>query len=99
MTKQEILNRINELESEINNFDMADYISENDYADSIDESEEIVNVCGLEFYPSQILRELDNTAFICGYHDYIYSIDLHFFQPYIDLLNELDCLKEELEND
>lgn len=99
MNKREILNLISELESEIGNFDIADFISENDYADLIDESEEMVEVCGMEFYPSQILRELDNTAFICGYHDYIYSIDLHFFQPYIDLLNELDLYKEMLEND
>ena len=98
MNKQGILNRINELESEVNNFDMSAHISEDNYADLIDESEDMVTVCGLEFYPSRIIRELDSVAFTCGYHDYIGSIDLQFFQPYIDLLNELECLKEELEN-
>ena len=40
------------------------------YEDMLD-SEGPVNVAGLEFLPSRILREMDPTAYKCGLFDYV----------------------------
>ena len=42
------------------------------YDESLD-SEGTVTVCGMEFYPSRILEELDPVAYRCGYNDWVDS--------------------------
>ena len=42
------------------------------YDESLD-SEGTVSVMGLEFYPSRIIKELDPTAYRCGYNDWVDS--------------------------
>ena len=40
------------------------------YDESLD-SDGVVNVGGLEFYPSRIIEELDPVAYRCGYNDWV----------------------------
>ena len=55
--------------------EMADYITDN--AEAYDEYDEYldcdgaVDVAGLSFYPSTILKECDPIAYNCGYNDFM----------------------------
>ena len=53
----------------VSNGEIDDYDA---YDESLD-SEGTVSVMGLEFYPSQIIKELDPTAYRCGYNDWVDS--------------------------
>lgn len=53
----------------VSNGEIDDYDA---YDESLD-SEGTVTVWGLEFYPSQIIKELDPTAYRCGYNDWVDS--------------------------
>lgn len=54
---------------QVNNGVIDDYDA---YDESLD-SEGTVSVAGTEFYPSQIIKELDSDAYRCGYNDWVDS--------------------------
>lgn len=82
-------------QSEIDSFEYE--ISENDFNEFLDEIEEPVNICGMEFYPSDILKNCDPTAYRCAKSDYESSYDLDDVEEYADLKDELEALEAELE--
>ena len=89
--KAEIENK----QSEIDNFEYE--VSEDDF-DSYLDDEGLVTVCGLEFYPSDILKSCDPIAYRIAKSDYESNIDLDDVEEYSDLKDELESLDSELED-
>ena len=83
-------------QSEINSFEYE--ISESDFDEVLDEIEQPVNVCGMEFYPSDILKNCDPVGYRCAKADYESSYDLDDVEEYADLKDELETLESELED-
>ena len=87
-----------EIETKQNEIDSFEYeVSESDF-DSYLDDEQSVNVCGMEFYPSDILKNCDPIAYNCAKSDYEPSYDLDDVEEYTDLLEELEELEFELED-
>jgi len=80
---------------EIDRFEIDPDEHEEDYRVSLD-SEGDVNVCGLTFLPSQIIEELDPTAYRCGLVDYVDGLEVSDDPAYKKLEEELEALKDEL---
>ena len=83
-------------QSEIDNFEYE--ISESDFDEFLDEIEQPVNVCGMTFYPSDILKSCDHIAYRCAKSDYESNYDLDDVEEYCDLKDELEALESELED-
>jgi hypothetical protein len=47
-----------------------------DYYDSMLDSEGLVTVAGMIFYPSDVLKKMDPTAYRCGFNDYMDAIGI-----------------------
>ena len=93
---------IAEVQSQIDNFE---YVSNESEYDEMLDSEGEVNVNGLSFYPSDIIKNCDPIAYRCGKNDYDASFDIEDCKEYQELLttltdleDELYSLQEELEN-
>lgn len=86
---------IKEKQAEIDAFEIE--VSDSDYDESLD-SDGPVNVLGMEFYPSDILKNCDPIAYRCGKNDYIDSLDKEDNDDYQDLISEKDDLESELED-
>lgn len=82
-------------QSEINSFEYE--ISESDFDNVLDESEESVTICGIEFYPSDVLKNCDPIAYRCAKSDYESNFDLDDVEEYTDLKDELEALESQLE--
>ena len=82
-------------QSEIDNFEYE--ISESDF-DSYLDDEGSVNVCGMEFCPSDILKSCDPIAYRCAKSDYESNIELDDVAEYCNLKDELEALESELED-
>lgn len=82
---------------ELGDFDKSEYVSEDQYNDMLDDCYGEVEVAGMLFSSRRILEELDNTAYRCGYNDYVDSIDLDMIPEYRELEEELEELEVELE--
>ena len=89
--KAEIENK----QSEINSFEYE--VSEEDFYSYLDD-EGSVTVCGIEFYPSDILKSCDPIAYRCAKSDYESNYDLDDVAEYSDLKDELEALESELED-
>ncbi|QYC52638.1 SH3 domain protein [Salmonella phage SSBI34] len=89
---ENILAKIKEKQAEIDSFEYESSTSE--YDDSLD-SEGEITVAGMTFWPSDILKNCDPTAYRCGKVDYDSSKDLDDVEEYQELQEEL----EELENE
>lgn len=100
MAKQRVIladlaKQVEEKQAEINGFE---YVStESDYDDYLDQEGD-VTVAGLTFSPSQIIKELDPTAYRCGKIDYDDGMDLDDVEEYKDLCEELEGLEGEHED-
>ena len=95
--------RIDAIKADIENkqheIDSFEYeISENDFDEFLDEIEETVNICGMTFYPSDILKSCDPIAYRCAKSDYEANYDLDDVEEYCDLKDELEALESELED-
>ena len=88
---------INAKRSEIDGFDKSDYVSEEQYDDMLNDCYGEVEVAGMTFSARRVLEELDNTAYRCGYNDYVDSIDLAEIDEYRELEEQLEELEGELE--
>lgn len=86
---------IMEKQAEIDGFEL-------DPDDFIDQYEEMLNeegpvkVAGLTFEASQIIKELDPTAYRCGLNDFVDSLDKEDTEEYQKLEEELEELEDEL---
>lgn len=85
--------RKKELEAQIERFekDIDDY--EDQYCEALNDYGQI-KIGSLTFYPADIIRELDSTAYRCGLIDYVDSLDKEDDEKYKALIEEL----EEIEN-
>ena len=86
---------IADLENKIEYYEIDESEFEEQYIGMLD-SEGPVSVCGMNFDPSRILRELDPTAYNCGLADYANCIDLNDIDEYQELNLELEKLETEL---
>jgi chaperonin cofactor prefoldin len=91
-----IKSNIENKQSEIDSFVYE--ISESDFDEFLDEIGQPVNVCGMKFYPSDILKSCDPIAYRCSKSDYESNIDLDDVAEYVDLKDELEVLESELED-
>lgn len=86
---------IKEKQAEMDSFEYeSSYDEYNDYLDS----EGPVNVLGMEFYPSDILKNCDPVAYRCGKIDFDSNFDITEVEEYIQLDNEREELEDELED-
>lgn len=67
--------------------------TDSDYDDYLNESGP-VNVCGCTFYPADILKELDPTAYRTGKNDFDDGKDLDDVPEYVELTDELQELED-----
>ena len=56
--------------SEVAEFIVENGIGETEYDEILDECYEMVNICGYEYCPSYVLKNLDSIAYCCGLNDY-----------------------------
>ena len=82
-------------QSEIDNFelDVDDYILE--YEQVIDDNNNVV-IDGIEYLPSSVLQEIDETAFNEGLSNFVDSMDKQDNLEYCQLQEELEKLENEL---
>jgi hypothetical protein len=98
-TIQDKINSVKELikakQNEIDSFeiDPDDFIEQ--YEEALN-SEGEVKVAGLTFYPADIIKELDPTAYRCGLNDYVDGIAKAEVKEYRQLEEELEELEDEL---
>jgi predicted nucleic acid-binding Zn-ribbon protein len=88
-------NEIAALENEIADYEIDPYDFEDEYCEALD-CEGPVSVCGFEFNPSDILKEMDPTAYRCGLVDYVDSIDINDLDEFSAMAEKLEEMKEEL---
>ena len=68
------------------------------YTAALDDIYPVVQICGLTFSPSQIVKELDPTAFRCGMQDYLDGDDtLEYVADEWYIAYEVEKLREEIE--
>jgi regulator of replication initiation timing len=82
--------------SQIENFE----IDPDDFIDQYEESlndDGAVKVCGLTFWPADIIKEMDPTAYRCGLNDYVDGTDKSDIKEFQDLEEELANLQSELD--
>ena len=92
--KKELL----EVENEIENFDASDYIDESDYDEMLDDCYGEIEICGMSYLASYALKEVDPTAYRCGYNDYVNSIELDAIVEYCELIEQQDELESEIDD-
>lgn len=63
---------------EINEFDQFEVLTEQEatelYDDMLDDCNEVVQVCGMSYNPSRVLKEVDPIAYNCGFSDFCDSL-------------------------
>lgn len=64
----------------------------------LDDVEQSVTIYGIEFYPSDILKNCDPIAYRCAKSDYEANFELSDCEEYQDLQAELDELESELDD-
>lgn len=97
MSREELEERIVDIQAEIDSFEVSDHVSESDYDNYIDELEGDVTICGMSYSASRVLSEIDPIAYRCGFADYCDTLDASEIEAYQELETELDELERELE--
>lgn len=90
------LQRIAEIKSELENFEIDQDKHEETYKDLIDELDGVITVASIKFCASRILEELDPVAFRCGLNDYVDSLEITEDEDYRALESELSDLEDKL---
>jgi len=94
MDRQE---RIAEIEEELRYFEIDPEDYEEQYDDFLNDNGE-VDILGMKFDPARVLKELDPIAYRVGLNDYVDGLDVEDDPKYQELVEELEELKNELEN-
>ena len=90
--KRDITNAQNEV-------DCFEYeVAEAEYDDFLDDCYPTVELMGMTFYPSDVLKSCDPIAYRCSKSDYESNYDLDDCQEYNDLVETVENLESELEN-
>ena len=94
------INSINEqienLQSQLDNFEYE--ATESDFNDFLDECHNTVEVAGMEFYPSDVLKSCDPVAYRCMKSDYESNYDVECCAKWQELDRELLDLRYKLED-
>jgi hypothetical protein len=70
------------------------------YTAALDDIYPVVEIVGISFSPSRIVRELDPTAFRCGMQDYLDGDDtLEYIADDWYIADEVQKLREEIEEE
>ena len=85
---------IENIQKEMDNFEVT--ITDEEYADVLDELYGDVEVAGYTFNTNRVLQELDPIAFRCGKSDYESGLDVEDDTDYQDLEDQLESMKYEL---
>lgn len=110
MDKQEILSQINSvkathekltntrdsLQKDYDNFEIE--VSDDDYDNLLNDIDLSVTISGIDFSPSEILKNCDPVAYRCGKSDYENSLDKDDYSECQDLLKTIDDLDYEIDN-
>ena len=88
----------NEIEQAQKEVDCFEYeVTEAEYDDFLDDCYPTVELMGMTFYPSDVLKSCDPVAYRCSKSDYESNFDLDDCQEYNDLNNKLGSLEYDLE--
>lgn len=74
-----------------------EYIEESDYEEMLD-CEGVVSVGGLDFYPSNILKQCDPIAYNEGWSNFCDSVDITEYVQYKEVEREIEGLDAEIED-
>lgn len=83
-------------QAEMDSFEIE--VSDSDYDDYLDEVNGEVEVCGMSYSASNVLKNVDPIAYRCGKSDYADSLDKEDQEEYKELESELEDLESELED-
>ena len=97
MNIEELKEELCELEVAIEDFDLEEEFTEDDFANELDETEEPVYVYGCEFLVSDILINMDPIAFSQAYFDFLNELDPSDFPRYVELVEREEEIRELLE--
>ena len=86
---------IAELKSDIDNFEYS--TTDAEFDDVLDE-DGVQHTSVGSFYPSDILKNCDPVAYRCAKSEYEGNFDLDNLTEYMDMVEELESLKDELDN-
>lgn len=70
--------------------------TEEQFDDFLNDIGQVVNICGMEFYPSDILKNCDQIAYRCVKSDYDANFDLNDVKEYQYFVASLDELESQL---
>lgn len=97
MDRQEIETRIAEIEDELKYFEIDPEDYEEQYCEMLDENGPVI-IGSLTYPPSHVLAQVDPVAYRCGLNDYVNGLNVEDDPRYQELVEELEELKNELEN-
>ena len=72
--------------------------TEEQFNDFLDDVEKSVTICGMEFYPSDILKNCDPIAYRCAKLEYEANLDPNDVGEYQAFIAELDELESQLDD-
>lgn len=75
--------------------DQTNLADDDAYSEYLDEFGE-VNICGLTYRASYVLREVDPIAYNCGFSDYLDGLDIEDSIEYQELTEKIEELETEL---
>ncbi len=98
LIKLEIEDKQGEIATIQSNIETFEYIcTEEQFDEFLDDVEQSVSIYGIEFYPSDILKNCDPTAYRCAKIDYEADLELENCEEYKDMIIELEELETELD--
>lgn len=95
--KEKVKDEMEKKQEEIDNFELDHWDYEDSYTELLDEEGE-VEVAGMSFRRSDILYNLDPTAYRCGLIDYTDTFEKEEDAKYQQLVEEHEILSDEYED-
>ena len=95
MTPSELNRAITHLRHQLDTFELDPDGYTDSYEEALDMDQEVV-IGGCTYYPSQILKALDETHYRTGLVDYVDGLDKEEDPKYRELQEELEALETEL---
>ena len=83
-----------QLNLDISDTSVADY---DQYDMMLDECHDEVDVCGYKYAPSQALKQLDPTAYRCGFLDYLDGLDIEESDEWKELEEQIEDIRSQIE--
>ena len=87
---------ITTVQSNIETFEFS--CTEEQFNDFLDDAEQSITIWGMEFYPSDILKNCDPVAYRCAKSDYEANFDVSDCEEYQDLQKEIEELESQLDD-